>query len=80
VITVSPACSLFEGDLNIIVFDIYVLYVRHAYALKLEFLLLLSSCKSSRAFGSRNKAVMESSRVAENTLWIRERRTSSITR
>jgi hypothetical protein len=41
VITVSPACSLFEGDLNIIVFNIYVLYVRHAYALKLEFLLLL---------------------------------------
>jgi hypothetical protein len=34
----------------------------------------VSSCKSSRAFGSRNKAVMESSRVAENTLWIRERR------
>jgi hypothetical protein len=35
---------------------------------------ILSSCKSSRAFGSRNKAVMESSWVAENTLWIRERR------
>jgi hypothetical protein len=32
---------------------------------------LSSSCKSSRALGSRNKAVMESSRVAENTLWIR---------
>jgi hypothetical protein len=34
---------------------------------------LVSSCKSSRAFGSRNKAVVESSWVAENTLWIRER-------
>jgi hypothetical protein len=30
----------------------------------------LSSCNSSRAFGSRNKAVMESSRVTENTMWI----------
>jgi hypothetical protein len=33
----------------------------------------VSSCNSLRAFGSRNKAVMESSRVAENTLWVNER-------
>jgi hypothetical protein len=32
----------------------------------------VSSYNSSRAFGSRNKAVMESSRVAENTLWVDE--------
>jgi hypothetical protein len=28
----------------------------------------------TRAFGLLNKAVMESSRVAENTLWIEKRR------
>jgi hypothetical protein len=37
------------------------------YAILLE--MVLSGSKSSRAFGSQNKAVMESSRVAENTLW-----------
>jgi hypothetical protein len=37
------------------------------YAILLE--MVLSGCKSPRAFGSRNKALMESSRVAENTLW-----------
>jgi hypothetical protein len=41
---------------------------------------LVSSCKSSRAFGSRNKAVMESSRAAENMLWIEKRRTFLVSR
>jgi hypothetical protein len=55
-------------------FDIVVFLITRFLEGRSDRIILLqvtvSSCKSSRAFGSRNKAVMESSRVAENTLWI----------